>query len=156
MTSKKKDIFDGESEELAALRSRKPTRKQIRYYHYLCRELGVPYEVAAQQLMTNYRTFGDIEVRIRNLVYMRNIQSLFNENRERVGKLLWALSRSIESETKKVIEREREVLAAKSIDDAGMDVKEEFKIPVSKQGESADGKSSIKRFLKKIRFYSIV
>lgn len=156
MTSKKKDIFDGESEELAALRSRKPTRKQIRYYHYLCRELGVPYEVAAQQLMTNYRTFGDIEVRIRNLVYMRNIQSLFNENRERVGKLLWALSRSIESETKKVIEREREVLAAKSIDDAGMDVKEEFKIPVSKQGESTDGTSSIKRFLKKIRFYSIV
>lgn len=56
--------------------NRKPTRKQIRYYHYLCRKMGVPYEAANQHITLVYDTFAKLSARINELAKKLEMETL--------------------------------------------------------------------------------
>lgn len=143
MSQAKWRVFNNDAPEVQAIRNRKPTRKQIRYYHYLCRELGVPYEAAAQQLITKYTTFGDLEVRIKNLIFMKDFQKMFRENGQKVQMVLWSLGRAIDVAMKQSHAKGRHPLMDPEVDrdKLDLDVKEEYKAdPSSMYGTSARGR----------------
>lgn len=56
--------------------AKRPTRKQIRYYHYLSRKLGVPYEAANQHIILVYDTFAKLSARIDELAKKLEMEAL--------------------------------------------------------------------------------
>lgn len=56
--------------------NRRPTRKQIRYYHYLCRKMGMPYEAANQHILLLYDTFAKLSARIDELAKKLEMETL--------------------------------------------------------------------------------
>ncbi len=59
----------------------RPTRKQLRYYRSLCRQVGIPYETAEAQQIKHYFKQGLLSDRIKELELMREYKVLMDRGK---------------------------------------------------------------------------
>ena len=82
-----------------------PTRKQLRYYRWLCTELGIPAGVAQDMLKFQYDTYGKLYKRIDDLKLMREFKR--STPKDQMANLFRALNVEIAA-TRKMITELRE------------------------------------------------
>lgn len=131
-------------------RIQRPTQKQIRYYTYLCNQLGVPYEASHQMLYDKFRTARLLSERIQDLRLMLDYKKMHDSNKEEAGWLALALKRGIEQERLQIEEEDKDFDALKeALDSRNFKVKDSVRERLRLDSQGAGWAESLSGFLRR-------
>lgn len=130
-------MADNKKVKYSPNKPRKPTKNQIRYYYSLCREVGIPNELATQQQIYVYNTYERLDERIQELLLMKKFKKKFEENRSQARSIFWVLCHTIEREAKKLIEERKKTswLTNLDIENCDLTIKDKFKFFLASDSE---------------------